>query len=101
MKMESYIPKAGSLNAQAANLFNITLLPPDSPPRSFMGDMYPRTWDNTRERCLYVGNGQGGPGGERDFKGSVIEGHVTDYIVDGLFGTTYKYAKLKGECAKA
>ena len=81
------------------NLYNVTVVPGDSPVRSFLGYKYPRTWDHTKETCLYVGNGQGGPSGERFLPGSVIQGRYTEYMMDSLFDTTYKYSKLSGACA--
>ncbi len=71
----------------------------DSPPRSFLGNLVPRTWDGSNEACIYVGNGQGGPSGEKALLGSVIEGSYTDYITDSLFDTTFEYDRLEGTCA--
>lgn len=83
------------------SFFNVTVEPIDSAPRSFLGDSFPRTWDNTKEQCLYVGNGQGGPGGEyRDeLPGSVIEGRYSDYMMDDMFDTDFTYARIEGSCA--
>ena len=78
--------------------FNVTLMPPNKPPRSFLGDMYHRTWDNTEENCLYVGNGQGGHDGHRELRGSVIEGRYTDYIMEGIFDTNFKFNMMRGKC---
>lgn len=80
----------------------MTVVPSDdSPSRSFLGDLFPRTWDNTRETCLFVGNGQGGPSGAfADLQDSVIEGYYTDYMIESMFGTDFKYARVEGVCAK-
>lgn len=81
------------------DFFNVTVSPPDSPPRSFLGDSFPRTWDNTKEHCLYVGNGQGGWSGEfQELPDSVIEGRYNDYIVDGMFETDFKFSRMEGSC---
>ncbi len=80
-------------------MFNVTVKPPDSAPRSFYGDLYSRTWDKSKVPCLYVGNSKGGPGGEKAFPGSVIEGHYKDYIMESPFDTSYKYSKIEGACA--
>ena len=82
------------------NYRNVTVYPSGSAPRSFAGDQFPRTWDNTRETCLYVGNSQGGPSGEFDeLTGSVIEGRYTSYMVDDMFGTEFAFSRLEGACA--
>ena len=79
--------------------YNVTVVPTDSAPRSFLGQAFPETWDTTQEQCLYVGDGQGGWSGEfKQLPDSVIEGSYTDYILDGLFQTTYKFSRMKGSC---
>ncbi len=107
--MEPFTPPPGSsMEHDADKLFNVTVHPerdpndptaPMPPPRSFLGDLFPRTWDNSREECLYVGNGQGGPSAEFDsLKGSVIEGRYKEYIVDSLFETEFAYDRIQ-DCA--
>ena len=98
--MQPYVPPRDSL-VSGDKLFNVTVIPPDSPPRSFLADLFPRTWDNTNQKCLYVGNGQAGPSGEKDLRGSVIEGRYRDYIVDSMFDTTFKFSRLGGTCSAA
>lgn len=66
-------------------------------PRSFIGILYPLTWDHTNEGCIYVGNSQAGPAEE--FDGSVIEGSYTNYILRSLFATDYEFAKIQGTCS--
>ena len=87
--------------------YNITINPPNGSPRSFLGQRFPRTWDNSPETCFYVGDGQGGPGGkfigeDEDFRGrsarTVIEGRYTDYIVDSLFQTEFLYEEWESDC---
>ena len=95
--MEPYIPPRGSI-VRGNRLYNVTVIPPDSPPRSFLGDLVPRTWDSTKEWCLYVGNGQAGPSGTSDLRGSVIEGRYSDYIVESMFDPTFIYDRLQGAC---
>lgn len=82
-----------------SNLFNVTIFPVESSPRSFLGGMYDYSWDHSFETCLYSGSGQGGPGGEvPDLTGSVIEGIYKDYIVESLFETDYKFSHVEGSC---
>ena len=103
-------PPESSMEQEADMLFNVTVQAADDPNdpdhspmppyRSFLGDLFPRTWDNTREECLYVGNGQGGPSAEFPvFRDSVIEGRYTDYIVDSIFATDFAYDRIGGNCA--
>ena len=83
--------------------FNVTVTPQDSKPRSTLGDTFLRTWDNSKETCVYVGNSQGGPSGEffNQLSGSVIEGSYKDYMVEGIFDTEFKYSRIEGSCAAA
>ena len=80
--------------------FNITIIPANgSPPRSFQGERFPRTWDNTRQPCLYAGNIQGGPDGEfNDLSDSVIEGRYKNYKVASFFETTYDFSEWESDC---
>lgn len=89
-------PPAGSFLEGNESLFSVTVDPMDGgATRSFLGDLFPRTWDNTRENCLYVGNGQGGPGGEfAELPDSVIKGRYSDYAVDSLFDTDFEYDRI-------
>ena len=96
MTAESFVAPAGSFLEGEENLFNVTVDPVNGgAARSFLGDLFPRSWDNTRENCMYVGNGQGGSGGEFDeLPDSVIQGRYTDYIVDSMFGTDFEYDRI-------
>ena len=61
--------------------------------RQFVGYYYGVTWDFERRDCLYSGNSQGGPIREvENPNDSVIEGHIGDYELDGLFNTEFKYS---------
>ena len=96
--MQPFVPANDDPELQG-DFFNVTVIPPDSAPRSFLGDSFPRTWDNTREECLYVGNGQGGWSGEfKDLPGSVIEGCYSDYSVDSMFDTDFTFSRIEGSC---
>ena len=112
VSVEPFTPPLGSnLEQNFDMLFNITIHPerdPNDPtapvplPRSFLGDRSTRTWDNTHEECLYVGNGQGGPSAEFDsdtLKDSVIEGRYKDYIVSSMFETDFAYNRIQGNCS--
>ena len=110
MLVESVIiPPGSGWEDKADTIYNVTVIPEGDlndptdtapPPRSFLGDLYPRTWDNTKEECLYVGNSQGGPvRGFGSFTDSVIEGIYTDYIVPSLFATEYQFDRIQGVCS--
>ena len=77
----------------------ITVDHPDSPPRSFVGLKYKRTWEYEKGVCYYAGNTQAGPLPEvSDPIDSVIEGVYRDYIVDSLFATDYIYSHFTAIC---
>ena len=105
--VEPFTPPPGSNMEHDPNLlYNVTVQEandPDDPRvsyRSFLGNLHPRTWDNTHEECLYVGNGQGGPAVEVPaFTDSVIEGSYRDYIVNSMFETDFAYDRIEGNCA--
>lgn len=96
-----FIPPPGSSYEGVKTFYNVTIDPVEgSTPRSFLGNLYPRSWDNIRENCMYAGNRQGGSGREFDeLPGSVIEGRYADYAVDHLFGTDFEYDEIEGVCA--
>ena len=77
--------------------YTITVNHPQAPPRSFVADLYHRTWDRTLKPCLYAGSSQAGPisevvGAPND---SVIEGEYFEYEVeDGIFGRDFIYNRL-------
>lgn len=74
-------------------LYAITVRPPSAPARSFVGELYWRSWDQRGVRCYYAGNGQGGPLGEFERPSdSVIEGRYVDYQVDDILRTEFKYS---------
>lgn len=107
VSVEPYTPPSKQSVEQNTDLqFNVTVQAAPDPEkpnqelyRSFLGDLFPRTWDNTREECLYVGNSQGGPSAEfAIFPDSVIEGSYRDYIVDSMFGTDFGYDRIQGVC---
>ena len=51
--------------------------------RRFFAHLYGCTWDQKQKPCLYAGSSQGGrPMEVPSLRGSVIEGHYKDYIVD-------------------
>ena len=100
MQVQPYSPAVVKPGVNINTLYNVTVLPKDSAPRSFLGNNFPQTWDNTVEPCLYVGNSQGGPSGEvPDLTGSVIEGRYTEYMVNDMFATDFKYSRIEGTCA--
>ena len=104
MSVEKYTSEEdlSDLTDDPSNLYNITVVPTSihrSSARSFLADIFPRTWDNSKEPCLYVGNAQAGPGGEvPDLVDSVIEGKYTHYIVASLFETEFMYEQWRSDC---
>lgn len=76
--------------------YRVTVEPRISPRRSFVADLFQRTWDRTLKPCLYAGNSQGGPISEVANDASVIEGEYFEYEVsDGIFGTSFTYNRLQ------
>ena len=55
------------------------------------------TWEFEERPCLYVGNSQAGPLGERDVdpNDSVIEGSYMDYRVDSMFSSDFKFSHFE------
>lgn len=75
------------------NFYTITVNHPRDPPRTFVGRLYEMTWEFRPTHCLYVGNRQGGPISEvLDPNDSVIRGSYQDYIVNGLFESSFDYS---------
>ena len=71
--------------------YNVTVKPSSPDARSFVGIKHHVTWEWKEKDCLYVGDRQGGPAGEVERDGSVIEGNYQDYIIDTPYGTQFKY----------
>ncbi len=68
--------------------------------KNFTGILYGLTWEFKDGPCLYAGNRQAGPIAEVDRPDDpVIDGLYSEYKVDGLFTTTYKYGRFdEGMC---
>ena len=67
----------------------------DSPPRTFVAELYDQVWDTTPGVCFYAGSFQAGPIAEIDEPNDpVIEGVYSDYRVSGLFDTEYMYSQF-------
>ena len=82
--------------ANITNAFRVTIEPQISPRRSFVAELFQRTWDRTLKPCLYAGNSQGGPISVVANDASVIEGEYFEYQVsDGIFGTSFNYNRLQ------
>ena len=68
---------------------------PGGSKRSFVGMLWPLTWEYREEYCLYTGNGQAGPLDDADAGGGpndpVIEGEYFQYKVDRVFGTDFEF----------
>ena len=93
-----------TVTAISENSYSVTMFPPTSDldvpmamNRTFAADLGDKTWSLNHEyaksnsKCLYAGNGQGGP--ESDSDDSVIQGNWTDYITDGLYKTNWIYSR--------
>ena len=67
--------------------------------RSFVGMLWPLTWEYREEYCLYTGNGQAGPLDVADAKGGpndpVIEGEYFRYKVDNNFDTDFEFTHFE------
>ena len=62
--------------------------------RIFPAIFYPLVWDRSYNGCYYAGDSQGGPEISRNPMNSVIEGHYTQYSLDGPFDTEYLYSQF-------
>ena len=92
MTVEEY---DGLFNGVARDdVYNITLFPPEAPPRHFLGLKEDVTWDFRSRTCYYVGNRQGGMIGEDPNSDSVIQGEYSDYAVNSLFHTDFTYTRF-------
>lgn len=79
-------------------LYAITVHPPTAPARTFVGELYWRSWEQSDVRCYYAGSSQGGATGEfEEPSGTVIQGKYFDYQVNGLFDITFKYSMFDKE----
>ena len=79
------------------DVYNVTIKPANSSPRSVLAEIFERTWDNTPETCLYMGNAQGGSAEDSVFD-SVIQGTYKDYIVNDMFETNFVYEEWESDC---
>ncbi|CAI8023710.1 hypothetical protein GBAR_LOCUS13830, partial [Geodia barretti] len=85
--------------AERSDDYVITVDHPQSDPRSFVGLKYSVTWEFEKRVCYYVGNTQAGELSEvsdPNPNDSVIEGDYTDYKVDSLFATDFKFSHFDG-----
>lgn len=63
--------------------------------RVFTGLLYQDTWEGMNEPCIYAGNPQGAESTVVLYPNDpVIEGVYRDYIVSGLFETTFRYSRF-------
>lgn len=79
---------------QRTDDYVITVRHPESSPRRFVGLKSDVTWEFETRVCYYVGNAQAGKLAEvsdPNDNDSVIEGTYSDYRVDSLFATDFKY----------
>ena len=95
----SFIPEEYRENYNPDNLYIVTVNPPDSDMRTFIGENFLRTWDSSAEECVYAGNSQGGPSGEffSQYKDPVIEGNYLQYKVSSRYATSFPYSQFRGE----
>ncbi|CAI8004532.1 hypothetical protein GBAR_LOCUS3952 [Geodia barretti] len=76
-------------------LYLVTVTQVGGDTRSFLGEMHHTTWDRRSGPCYYAGDSQGGRTAEREENESLIEGHYTDYQVEGLFGDEFVYSRFE------
>ena len=80
-------------------LYTVSVRYPGREVRSFIGMLWPLTWEYREEYCLYTGNGQAGPLDELDARGGpndpVIEGEYFRYKVDSDFATDFEFAHFE------
>ncbi len=84
--------------ANCDSCYVITTNHPDEPPRSFVGWLYPLTWEYRREYCLYAGENQAGPLYEildDSMNSPVIFGTYRDYIVAEPYATDFNYSHFE------
>ena len=62
--------------------------------RNFAAVFLPLVWDHSATGCYYAGDSQGGPERNNNPVNSVIEGHYSQYIMDGLFDTEFLYNRF-------
>ena len=62
--------------------------------RKFTAIFLPLVWDRSATSCYYAGDSQGGPERSRNPVNSVIEGHYSQYIMEGLFDTEFLYNRF-------
>ncbi len=87
----------------ANSYYNVTIMHPNSSPRSFLGFLWSVAWEYSttgeRKPCLYAGTKNAGRTSEiAELTGSVIEGFYLDYATDQAFGTNFKYSQFAGTC---
>ena len=87
-----------------SNFYTVIVNPDDSSARSFIAEVYSRTWDKRQESCLYAGNSQGGSYSEIQDPSlpadSVIQGSFRDYRTTGLYATQWTYSKFEAEACQ-
>lgn len=76
--------------------YTVTVQYPGQPPRSFVGWLFPRTWEQREEYCIYAGDGNGGKLNENELVSGpndpVMEGTYSQYKVDSEFSTDFEFA---------
>ena len=98
------VPYTGRVRPDASSdgYYVITTNHPDEGMRQFVGWIWPRTWENQHEYCLYSGQYQGGPLYEivdDTVNDGVIFGTYDDYEVDSSYATNFSYTHFdKSQC---
>ena len=76
-------------------LVTVTVQPPDSSVRQFLGDEYDRTWENEHRPCYYCGSSQGGASNVvSDPDDSVIEGNFKEYRTASINSTAFTHSQF-------
>ena len=88
--MEKY---NGMTRDNSTNVYIITVTTPSGEQRIFPAWLEAKTWDGTREPCLYAGSYQGGTVYEVVASHDpVIEGTYADYTTAGSFDAMFTYS---------
>ena len=93
-----YTGPYGDGTAQLSDrIYSVTASYPGAPERTFHADYGKKDWLDNRP-CLYAGSHNAGPIWEVKGSDSVIEGKASDYEVDRLFDTDFRFTKFAANC---
>ncbi len=80
------------------SLYTVTVQPVGGVQRTFVAELYHRSWDRTQSPCYYAGSSQGGPLNEFDSPSDpVIQGRYTQYRLRELQDTDFVYSQFDND----